>query len=196
MFPTLSLNGGLGTNYSSAATTSTLLSTSDVVTDNYVLSDGSKSFVYTPQSTYDYPKIPYGNQWKNNFNTYVSVGLQIPILNGLQAKGRLSNAKIDVKRTELEAKTTKTVLQQSVEQAYLNMNSAYERYQKLQTQVQDFAESFRGAEVKFNEGAITSVDYLIIKNSYDRSNINLIAAKYDYILRTKILDFYQGRLQL
>jgi len=196
MFPTLSLNGGVGTNYSSAATTANLLSTSDVRTDDYVLGDAGKLYVYTPQSQYSYPKISYGSQWTNNFNTYVNIGLRIPILNGLQSKSRLNNARIDVKRTELEAKTTKTLLQQAVEQAYLNMNTAYERYEKLQTQVQDFAESFRGAEVKFNEGAITSVDYLIIKNSFDRSNINLIAAKYDYILRTKILDFYQGRLQL
>lgn len=197
LYPTLSLNGGIGTNYSSAATTANLLSTTDVVTDNYVLDNsGGKLWVYTPQSKYDYPKIPYGSQWTNNFNTYVNIGLRIPILNGFSAKSRVNNAKIEVKRSDLEAKTTKTLLQQAVEQAYLNMNSAYERYQKLQTQVQDFAESFRGAEVKFNAGSITSVDYLIIKNSYDRSNINLIAAKYDYILRTKILDFYQGRLQL
>ena len=196
MFPTLSLNGGVGTNYSSAATTANLLSTSDVRTDDYVLGDAGKLYVYTPQSQYSYPKISYCSHRTYNFNTYVNIGLRIPILNGLQSKSRLNNARIDVKRTELEAKTTKTLLQQAVEQAYLNMNTAYERYEKLQTQVQDFAESFRGAEVKFNEGAITSVDYLIIKNSFDRSNINLIAAKYDYILRTKILDFYQGRLQL
>jgi outer membrane protein len=85
-------------------------------------------------------------------------------------------------------------LQQQIEQAYVNMNSAYERYQTLKQQVNDYQESFRIAEVRFNAGAINSVDYLIVKRSVDNANINLIAARYDYILRTKILDFYQGRL--
>ena len=71
MFPTLSLNGGVGTNYSSAATTANLLSTNDVRTDDYVLGDAGKLYVYTPQSQYSYPKISYGSQWTNNFNTYL-----------------------------------------------------------------------------------------------------------------------------
>jgi outer membrane protein len=194
LFPSLVLNGNLATNYSNAAAVQNYVSTTDVPTDSYVLLNNDKLPVYAPQSNYTSQKISYGSQWKNNFNSSFGIGLQISILNGLSARGNLNRSKIDVKRTTLEAKTTKTLLQQAVEQAYVNMNSAYERYQTLTRQVKDFGESFRTAEVRFNAGAMTSVDYLIAKNNVDRSNINLIAAKYDYILRTKILDFYQGRL--
>ena len=152
--------------------------------------------MYAPQGVYNENKITYGNQWKNNFNSYVGIGIQIPILNGLQARGRVNTAKIQEKRSTVEAKTTKTQLQQAVEQAYLNMNTAFERYNKLTSQVDDLTISFQAAEVRFNAGAINSVDYLIIKSKADNANINLIAAKYDYILRTKILDFYQGKLSL
>ena len=196
MYPSLVLNGGLGTNYSNAASTSSLIGVTDVPTDNYVLVNNEKISVYSPQSNYAQNKISYGDQWKNNFNSYVSIGISIPILNGFQARNRVTTAKIDEKRTTIEAKTTKTQLQQVVEQAYINMNSSYEKYLKLATQVEDFGESFRAAEIKFNAGVLTSVDYFLIKGSYDRSNINLIAAKYDYMLRTKILDFYQGKLSL
>ena len=196
LYPKLVLSGGLGTNYSSAAATQTLVSSSDVITDNFVNIDNEKFSVYAPQGVYNENKITYGNQWKNNFNSYVGIGIQIPILNGLQARGRVNTAKIQEKRSTVEAKTTKTQLQQAVEQAYLNMNTAFERYNKLTSQVDDLTISFQAAEVRFNAGAINSVDYLIIKSKADNANINLIAAKYDYILRTKILDFYQGRLQL
>ena len=194
LFPSLVLNGNLGTNYSNAATVQNFVSTTDVPTDSYVLLNNDKLPVYAPQSSYTSQKISYGSQWKNNFNSSFGIGLRIPILNGLSTRSSLNRAKIGVKRTDLEAKTTKTVLQQAVEQAYVNMNSAFERYQTLEQQVKDYTESFRAAEVKFNAGAMTSVDYLIAKNNVDRANINLIAAKYDYILRTKILDFYQGKL--
>jgi len=32
-----------------------------------------------------------------------------------------------------------------------------------------------------------------VKNSIDRANINLINAKYDYVLRMKVLDYYEGK---
>ncbi len=60
-------------------------------------------------------------------------------------------------------------------------------------QVAAYGESFRAAEVRFNAGVGTSVDYMIAKDNYDRSNINLVSAKYDYLLRKKILEFYSKR---
>ncbi len=194
LYPTLSLNGGLGTNYSSIAALQQLATTSDKPTDAYILYNSEKLAVVAPQSTYNSQKISYGDQWSNNFNSYVSLGLQIPILNGLQSKNRVNQAKITEKQSTFEANTTKIELRQSIEQAYLNMTAAFNRYQKLSSQVEDFTESFRSAEVRFNAGAVTSVEYLIAKNNLDRSAINLIAARYDYVLRTKVLDFYQGKL--
>ncbi|MGI8952371.1 MAG: TolC family protein [Chitinophagaceae bacterium] len=196
LLPSLFLNGGLFTNYSSAATLSQLINTTDVATDNYILLNNDKFAVYAPQNNYSSQKISYGNQWKNNFNSSVSIGLQIPLLNGLQAKSRVSQAKINEEKAIFQSSTVRIQLKQSIEQAYVNMTAAYERYQTLTSQVQDFTQSFRAAEVRFNEGALTSVDYMIAKNNVDRANINLISAKYDYILRTKILDYYKGKLLL
>ena len=64
----------------------------------------------------------------------------------------------------------------------------------LTDQVNAFKESFREAEVKFNAGSINSVEYLVIKNNLDDANINLIIARYDYVLRSMILDYYSGKL--
>jgi outer membrane protein len=194
LFPSLVLNGSLATNYSNTASVQNFVSSTDAPTDSYVLLNNNKVPVYAPQVTYEQQKISYGSQWKNNFNSSFGIGLQIPILNGLTSRSSLNRSKIDVKRTAINAQSTKTQLQQSVEQAYVNMSSAFERYQTLTQQVTDFSESFRIAEVRFNAGDLTSVDYLIAKRNLDNANINLISAKYDYILRTKILDFYQGRL--
>ncbi|MDO8994535.1 MAG: TolC family protein [Daejeonella sp.] len=55
-------------------------------------------------------------------------------------------------------------LQQLTSQAYLNMGSSRERYKNLQEQKEAFAESFRTMEIRFNAGAINSVDYLVSKN--------------------------------
>jgi outer membrane protein len=193
LYPTVYLSGGLYTNYSSVASTATLISTANVPSGDYVDLSGNKVPVITTQSNYESSKIGYFNQFKNNYNTSVGIGIRVPIFNGLQARTRVTQAKLDLKNAELVEETTKIQLRQNIEQANFNMEAAYARYQKLTEQVASFKESFRIADVRFNAGAITSVDYLVAKNNLDRSNINFIIAKYEYLIRTKVLDYYQGK---
>ena len=76
------------------------------------------------------------------------------------------------------------------------MMAAYERYNLLVEEVSAYSESFRIAQVRFDAGVLTSVDFLTVKRSYDSAETSLISARYDYLIRTKILDYYQGRLSL
>ncbi|MBB5394312.1 MULTISPECIES: TolC family protein [unclassified Mucilaginibacter] len=165
LYPTISLFGGLNTNYSSAA------KINDVA-------------------------IPYGDQFKNNFYNQFGVSVRIPILNYFQNRNKVTLAKIDLQNYKYVEENTKIKLRQDVEQAYLNMSNALERYKALQEQVKAYAESFRIAEIRFNAGVLTSVDYVLAKNYLDRANLNLINARYDCYIYNKILDYYQGRLSL
>ena len=191
--PTLSLNGFLGTNYSNAATSLQYINTTDVATNNYVLINNNKSIVYTPQDNYNTIPISYGSQWVNNLNSYIGLGLQIPILNAAKIRTALKLAHINEQLSKVQSQTIQTKLRQSIEQAYINMKTAYDKLTLLEQQVKDYTESFRAATVKFEAGAITSVDYIIAKNNMDHANTNLIASRYDYILKTKRLDYYQGK---
>lgn len=193
LLPTLSLNGSLGTNYSNAATTLQYLNTSEVATGGYVMINNVKTNVYTQQENYNSEKISYGSQWKNNLNSYIGLELQIPIFNAAKLRSQVKLAKINEQQANTQYQTIGIQLRQSIEQAYVNMNTAYERFQMLDQQVKDYTESFRAATIKFEAGAITSVDYIIAKNNVDKANTNLIASKYDYILKTKILDYYMGK---
>jgi outer membrane protein len=193
LYPMLYLSGGLYTNYSNAASTSKLIGSSDVPSGDYVDVGGNKVPVYTTRNEYQSNGIPYFNQFKNNYNASVVVGIRIPIFNGLQTRTQIRQAKISLKNAEYAEESTKLQLQQQIEQANFNMQAAYKRYATLLDQVEAFQESFRIADVRFNAGVINSVEYLVIKNNLDRANINLIIARYEYLLRTKVLDYYQGK---
>lgn len=160
LLPSLSLSGGLLTNYSSGSSAA------------------------------------FSDQFKNNYSTYGNLGLHIPIFGSFQRRNTVSLAKIDMLNAKYVAEATKVQLKQSIEQAYVNMTTAYERYQILTDQVAAYSESFRIAEVRFNDGDLNSVDYLVAKSNMDRAKTNLISARYDYFIRTKILDYYQGKLAL
>lgn len=195
LYPTLSLNAYLYTNYSSAASKSIFVDSIRRATSDYVtLPNGSKSYVLTNQNDYRQEKISYRDQFKNNYNSAVTLGLQIPIFTNWAARNRIALAKIDLKNAELTEQTTRIQLKQSVEQAFFNTTASFNRYQTLQNQVYAYTESFKATEVKFNAGVGNSVDYTVAKNKLDAANINLISARYDYILRMKILDYYQGKL--
>jgi outer membrane protein len=193
LWPVFSINAGLFTNYSSAATTASLLSSTDVQNGDYVLLNGGKEPVYTRQDQYDQLKIPYGEQFNNNYSTNVNLAIRIPILNSFQTRNNISKAKLSLKNAEIVDKSTRITLQQNVEQAFLNMTATYNRYKTLLEQVNAFSESFRGVEARFNEGVLNSVDYLVAKNNLDRANTSLITARYEYVFRTRILDYYQGK---
>jgi outer membrane protein len=193
MLPTLYLSGGIYTNYSSTANTQEFVSSTDVPTADYVLLNNVKNSVYTPQSTYNSLPITYGNQLNNNFNSAVSLGLQIPLLNGLQVRNKLKQAKVVQEQLSVEAQHTRDLLRKAIELDFVNMNSDYSSYKILLKQVDDFEQSFRAAEVRFEQGAISTVDFVIAKNNRDRVLINLVSIKYNYILRTRLLDFYQDK---
>ena len=193
-FPSLILNGGLNTNYSSNASSQNFINSTDVTTDNYVLVNGVKAAVVEKQDNYSFNKISYGNQFKNNYNNYLSLGVSVPLLNNLRNKSQIRIADAGKKDAAITLYTTKTQLQQNIEQANINLNTAQQRYDVLTDQVTAFKESFREAEVKFNAGAINSVEYLVTKTNLDNANINLIIARYDYVLSSMILDYYSGKL--
>lgn len=193
LYPRLSLSGGAGTLYASTASLQNYVGTTDVKSPNYILVNGVRDSVFFPTDNFSSSKINYGDQLKNNFYSNFGITLSIPLLNGLQTRNRIKQARITADETAFVESTTKTQLKQSIEQAYVNNSTAFQRYETLEQQVSDFGESFRIAQIKFEAGVLTSVEFLVVKTNLDRSRVNLISARYDYILRSKILDYYQSK---
>lgn len=193
LFPRLTFNGNAFTNYSSVAMQSRYINTTDVVSDDYVMINGTQAPVVYKRDQFAVNKISYNDQLNNNLYTSFGFNLSIPIFNSLQQRNRLKQARINYKYADLALNTTRNQLSQAIDQAYVNMSTAAERYKTLLTQVNAFEESFKAAGVRFDSGVGNSIDYLTAKNNLDRAKINLIIARYDYVLRAKILDYYQGK---
>ena len=138
-------------------------------------------------------KIPYSSQLRNNRYTAVGLGLRIPIFNQSFVRNRIKIADINLRNSELVEENTRLRLHQLIDQAYLNMTNSYERYKLLMEQVNAYQESFRAAEIRFQSGVGTSIDYLTAKDRLDRASISLVNAQYDYVLRKRILDYYKGK---
>jgi outer membrane protein len=122
------------------------------------------------------------------------VNLRLPLFNAFRTRNQVNLAKIELRDADLAEETVKQQLKQAVDLAWLNMTASKERLQILERQVAAFKQSFQAANVRFIAGVGTVVDYTIAKNNLDRAEVNLINAHYDVIIRSKVLDYYQGNL--
>lgn len=193
LFPSLTLNGSLGTNYSDAATLQKITGVTNGNTDQYVVVAGSQVPVMAPFYNYSNEKISFGSQFKNNLNSYVGLSLQFNLFNSLRTKTQMSLAKINKQQAEIQQKASNTNLKLVVNQAHADMITSYERLQVLKDQVKDYEASFKIATSKFEKGALSTVDFVIAKSNFDKASMNLIAARYDYILKVKVLEYYMGK---
>lgn len=193
-YPSVSLFGGASTNYSSAAMLNSFVSSADVQTGAYVQYNGTNLPVLARQDTYKSTPINYGSQFNNNISYGFGVSMRIPLFNALRVRNAVKMAKNDELSSRLVADNIRLQLRQNIDQAYININATSKRYLALQEQAAAYAESFRIATLRFDNGVINSPEYLIAKNNLDRVNGNLIIAQYEYMLRKKILEFYMGML--
>jgi len=136
----------------------------------------------------------YFDQFRNNYGTYVQFGLNIPIFTNLVRRNNVSLAKLNLQNQQFIEENTKNVLKQNIEQAYYNMSGAYKRYQALMEETKAYGESFRISKIRYEAGVLNSVDFVTSKNNMDAANLALISARYDYLIYSKILDYYQGKL--
>ena len=118
--------------------------------------------------------------------------LSIPIFNGGSVNRNISNAKINIDRSRLNMESSKNALRKDIQQAHANAKASMKKFFSSETAVSSTEEAFRYTEEKFNLGLVNSVDYNQEKNNLYKSKSDLLQAKYEYIFRTKILDFYNG----
>jgi len=137
-------------------------------------------------------KIAFRDQLKSNERFGFGVTLNVPIFNRFQARTGVSNTQIQLENSELQLQNTKNLLRKDIEQSYTNALAAFKRYVANQKTVVSSKEAFRYTEEKFNVGMINSVEYNQSKNNLSKAQSDLLQAKYEYIFRTKILDFYNG----
>lgn len=197
LLPTLSLNGGLSTNYSNVAQRSIFTdSVTSAVPGLYTNGPAGRQSIFNTQANYAQQNISYGDQLKNNYGSYAQLTLSIPLFTNQRRKNNVALARINLLNAQYVEENTRIQLRQNIEQAWYNMTAAYNKYQALDDQVKSYAESFRISKLRFEAGVLTSVDYIIAKNNLDAANLNLISARYDYFIYSKILDYYRGRLSL
>ena len=191
--PSLSVNGSWSANQSNALKSYEILGTKTVNLGNVAISGQNYPITTTQANVVESGTVDYFDQLNNTQNKVISMNLSIPIFTKYLNKTRISQANLQRQNAEIAAEQARLTLRQNIEQAYVNMLNSAKKYEAGTVQVSALEESFRASESRFNAGTIDFVSYNLQKTNLDKARLGLIQAKYDYVFRTKILDYYQGK---
>lgn len=196
--PTVSLNYSAGTGYSSAQKELLVgyAESETIVTNSFVDVLGNpipvQAIVPDTDSDPVIRKFGFGRQLDESVRGFIGLSVSVPIYNRNQVKSAVANATIASERARLNALTIRNNLRQTIEQAYQDALAARKTYTANKKQVEALEETFRMTQERFNLGVSNITDFNIAQNNLNVAQSNLIRAKYDFILRSTVLDFYLG----
>ena len=134
----------------------------------------------------------FGDQWRDNMNKYVQLSLSIPIFNRFQTRNRVKNARIQHTALSWQLEESKKALYKEIQQAYYNALAAESKHKSCESATQAAEASFRLMSEKYANGKATATEYNEMRTNWMRALSDGIQARYDYLFRRKILDFYKG----
>ena len=157
--PSLSLSGGLGTNY---------------YTTSGFKSDG------------------FSTQLKNNFSQYIGLNLSIPIFNRFQTRNNIRNARIEQENQQLQLDNTKKTLYKEIQQVYYNALNAQSKEKSSEEALQSTKDAFLLMQAKYENGKATITEFNESKNTYLKSESDLVQARYENLYQQALIEFYRG----
>jgi len=136
----------------------------------------------------------YGGQLKDNYTHTISLGINIPIIDGGTTTNKVLQAQVNEAESQVSLQETAKTLENNIEKLYLNAISADMQWKAAILQVSAEEEALVVAEEQRNAGALTYTDFLSQKNSLESAQVQLVNAKYTSLLARKLLELYQGKL--
>jgi len=149
--------------------------------------------LYDNDPNNDIFEYPYTDQIADFRYKQFTFSLVVPLFNNWYTNTQISNAKVSVSDARLGLDQARLDLYRIIQQAHANALAALENFRSRQEAVMSQQEAFDYAEQKFEVGLVSSVDYNIAKNNLTRAQSDLLQSKYQFLFRSKILDFYSGK---
>ena len=134
----------------------------------------------------------FGSQLRDNFSQYIGFSLSVPIFNRFETRNRVRSARIQQHTYYWQLEESKKTLYKEIQQAYYNAVNAETQYHSSLTADEAAQASFLLMKEKYTNGKANATEYNESRTAWMKAVSDRLQAKYDYLFRTKILDFYRG----
>lgn len=164
----------------------------DIAKAGYFPSLNLQSGLNTRYSNGTFFDTSFGEQVRDNFNQFLGFGLTIPIFNGLATRSNVRRANVNFQNALVSEQIAKNNLNKVINQAVYDLRAAEKRFYSAQTAYESSKEAFNVIEQRYAVGLVNSLDFNQAQTNLNRAQFDQIQARYDFIFRSKVIDFYLG----
>ncbi|MGB1454600.1 MAG: TolC family protein [Flavobacteriaceae bacterium] len=136
--------------------------------------------------------LSFGTQFGQNDGHSFGLSLNIPVFNGFATQNNIKRRKVNLNRIENQLAQTKLDLENTINQAFNDAKGAYKFYDASDKTLRAREQAFEIAKQRFEAGVMNSFDYVQARQRYQIAASDIIRAKFDYIFKLKVLEFYFG----
>ena len=171
------------------------------ITDAYLAVDLAKArrmprVTVSPGANSSYLEMPNTPPFVEQISTIspnISLSMSVPIFNGFGIHTSVERAKVGVLSAELAKAQTAQTLAQTVEQSWADARAAERTFEANDRTLEAASLAMTNAEARFEAGAISALEYADARTRLDNARINALRTQYDFVFKTRILDFYLGK---
>ena len=139
----------------------------------------------------NYPNTPANEQLKRNSRAQLGFSLNIPIFNGMKTKYRVKMTELSISEQQLDLENTEKSLRKEIQQAYGNTRAAQQKMKAMENSLDASRIAYDYAKAGFEMGKKTLLELNESKNRYHKAESDLLQARYEYLYRCKVLEFYK-----
>ncbi|MDB4241320.1 TolC family protein [Polaribacter sp.] len=136
------------------------------------------------------------SQTADRFQYGIGFNVSVPIFNRYQTKNNVAKSEINKEIFITRLESEKIQLKQTIEQAFLDVKAAAKSYQAAKVSLAAQEEAFKNSQQRYNFGDMTLFDFDQVRTRLVNAKGVMIRSKFDYVFKTKILEFYSGELVL
>lgn len=135
---------------------------------------------------------PILDQFDRNKGHSFGFSLNVPILNGLSVRNNVARNKINLEKAKINLEQEEQNLEKTVYTAYTDTNAALKAYEAAVKTLSFREQSFEYAKARYEVGLLNIFDFTQSQTLLVNAQSEALRTKYDYIFKTKILEFYFG----
>ncbi len=190
LLPSISAGVSLGTNYSNRGVK--IDGTELLYQDFNIIFNNMPTTLSIEQESLVFVDNPYFSQLSDNLSIGAGVQLNIPIYNNRINHNNVERSKLNIQNIEIGNEILKDNLKTNVQQALADARTAKRALEAASFSLEAQKAAFANAQKRYDLGNLNTYNFIDAKNQLDNAQLNYVIAKFDYLFKSKVIDFYMG----
>lgn len=132
----------------------------------------------------------FGPQMRHNFAKSIGISLSVPVFDAFSTRNSVRRARLQKESARLEFDNSQMQLYKSIMQAYTQAVGAAKQQESAGEAVENTKAAFEAMRIKYDNGRANATEFEKAKSDYTSALAQEVQARYERILRARILAFY------